>query len=53
MKENTHGGSGRGQGRKPKYNEETKMICFRVPESKADEIKKIVKDKLEEYKTAK
>lgn len=50
MAENKRGGANRGQGRKPKFDEETKMICFRVPISKEAEIKKIVYDKLGEYK---
>lgn len=32
-----------------KYGEETKMVCFRVPESKENEIKQLVKLKLNEY----
>ena len=32
-----------------KYGEQTKTIAFRVPESKTDEIKLIVKTKLQEY----
>lgn len=38
----THGGKRAGAGRKPKYNEPTKVIGFRVPISKASEIKKAV-----------
>lgn len=37
-----HGGKRKGAGRKPKYNEPTKVISFRVPLSKIDEIKKLV-----------
>lgn len=32
-----------------KYGEETKMVCFRVPGSKENEIKQLVKLKLNEY----
>jgi len=45
----TRGGTRKGSGAKPKYNEPTKTIAFRVPISKANEIKRIVKLKLKEY----
>ncbi len=32
-----------------KYGEETKMVCFRVPESKESEIKQMIKLRLNEY----
>lgn len=40
------GGTRKGSGAKPKYNEPTTTIAFRVPVSKVDEIKDIVKAKL-------
>lgn len=45
----THGGSGRNQGRKLKFDEETTTFSVRVPVSKKDELKKIVDAKLEEW----
>lgn len=41
-----HGGKRANAGSKPKYNEPTKTISFRVPESHTDKIKSIVKDYL-------
>jgi hypothetical protein len=38
-----HGGKRKGAGRKPKYNEPTTTIAFRVPLSKVDKVKKAVK----------
>lgn len=46
---NTHGGPGRGQGRKSKFNEETTTLSVRVPVSKKEELKNIVDAKLEEW----
>lgn len=43
------GGKRIGAGSKPKYKEPTKTIAFRVPQSKIDEIKLIVKTKLSEW----
>lgn len=43
------GGSRQGSGAKPKYNEPTTTIAFRVPKSKAEELKELVKSKLKEY----
>ena len=43
----TMGGARQGSGAKPKYNEPTKTIAFRVPVSKIAEIKKTVKSMLE------
>lgn len=37
------GGSRKGAGAKPKYGEPTTTIAFRVPLSKVDEIKSLVK----------
>ena len=47
MKKGTRGGKRQNAGRLPKYNEPTKTISFRVPESKAEEIKELVKKYLE------
>lgn len=40
----THGGSRLNAGAKPKYTEPTKTTAFRIPVSKIDEVKKIVRD---------
>ena len=49
MKKNKRGGSRKGSGAKPKYNEPTKTIAFRVPESRMDILKDLVKSKLSEW----
>jgi hypothetical protein len=41
-KKETRGGTRLGSGAKPKYNEPTKTISFRVPISKIEAIKKMV-----------
>ena len=41
------GGKREGAGAKPKYNEPTKTTAFRVPISKIDEVKKLVREFLE------
>jgi len=43
------GGNRQGSGAKRKYSESTKTIAFRCPESKVDELKKMVKSKLSEW----
>jgi hypothetical protein len=43
------GGTRKGSGAKPKYNEGTKTIAFRCPLSKVDELKLVVKSKLSEW----
>lgn len=43
------GGKRKGAGAKPKYDEMTKTVAFRVPLSKVDEIKSIIKTKLSEW----
>ena len=51
-KQNTklkRGGKRHFSGAKQKYGEQTKTIAFRVPESKINEMKLIVRTKLEEY----
>ncbi len=45
----TRGGTRKGAGAKPKYNEPTTTIAFRVPVSKVAEIKSLVKSKLIKY----
>lgn len=42
---NTYGGKRKGCGNKPKYNEKTTTIAFRVPISKVDEVKQLIKNK--------
>jgi len=44
------GGSRKGSGAKLKYNEPTKTIAVRVPISKIDEIKQIIKEYLNQLK---
>jgi hypothetical protein len=39
------GGARQGSGAKPKYSEKTTTIAFRVPISKVDEVKEIIKNK--------
>jgi hypothetical protein len=43
------GGTRKGSGAKPKYNEQTKTVAFRCPLSKVDELKLVVKSKLSEW----
>ncbi len=50
MSNKKSGGTRQGSGAKPKYNEPTTTIAFRVPLSKVDELKDIVNTKLEDYK---
>jgi hypothetical protein len=50
-KKEKRGGKRPFSGAKQKYGEQTKTISFRVPESKTDEIKLIVKTKLKEYES--
>lgn len=50
MKKENRGGKREGAGRNPTYSEPTKTISFRVPESKIEEIKEMVKNKLKAYK---
>ena len=44
------GGTREGSGAKPKYNEKTTTIAFRVPISKVDEIKVLIKQKQTQWK---
>jgi len=48
-KKEKRGGTRKGSGAKPKYNEQTKTVAFRCPLSKVDELKLIVKSKLAEW----
>jgi hypothetical protein len=50
MKKETRGGKRKNAGAKLKYNEKTKTIAFRCPESKVTELKTVIKNKLNEYK---
>lgn len=45
----TRGGTRQGSGAKPKYKEPTKTIAFRVPESKINEVKELVKNYLKTF----
>ena len=44
------GGARKGSGAKPKYNEKTTTIAFRVPISKVDEVKVLIKNKQTQWK---
>jgi hypothetical protein len=44
------GGKRKGSGAKPKYNEKTTTIAFRVPISKVEEVKEIIKNKQTQWK---
>ena len=44
---NTRGGTRKGSGAKPKYNEPTKTIAFRVPVSRIERIKSMIKTLLD------
>jgi len=44
------GGARKGSGAKPKYSEKTTTIAFRVPISKVDEVKQIIKNKQAQWK---
>jgi|MudIll2142460700_1097286.scaffolds.fasta_scaffold1855984_2 hypothetical protein len=44
------GGARQGSGNKPKYNEKTTTIAFRVPISKVDEVKVLIKQKQTQWK---
>ncbi len=48
-KKPTRGGTRKGAGAKPKYNEPTTTIAFRVPVSKVERIKQLVKIQLIQY----
>ena len=47
MNNNNHGGKRQNAGAPQKYGEPTKMVSFRVPESKVKEVKSIVAEYLE------
>jgi hypothetical protein len=44
------GGARKGSGAKPKYSEKTTTIAFRVPVSKVEEVKVLIKDKQTQWK---
>jgi hypothetical protein len=46
----TRGGARQGAGAKLKYGEQTKQIVFRCPESKVEEIKKVISSKLSKWR---
>jgi hypothetical protein len=50
MYKQKQGGAGRNQGRKLQYNEPTKTIAVRVPISKINELKQIIKEYLNQLK---
>lgn len=47
MEKETRGGARKGSGAKPKYNEQTKTIAFRVPVSKIESVKSLIKTLLD------
>ena len=49
MKKETRGGKRQNSGAKPKYNEPTKTTAFRIPISKIDEVKALVREFLASY----
>lgn len=49
-KKETRGGARQGSGAKPKYNEVTTTVAFRVPESKREEFRQYGNEKLKEWK---
>lgn len=51
MKQEKRGGSRKNAGAKLKYSEPTKTIAFRVPISKIDELKSIIKKYLQSYES--
>ena len=46
-KKETRGGTRKNSGAKPKYNEPTKTIAFRVPVSKIEHVKSLLKTLLD------
>ena len=44
------GGARKGSGAKPKYSEKTTTIAFRVPISKVEEVKLLIKQKQTQWK---
>lgn len=44
------GGTRKGSGAKPKYNEKTKAVSFKCPISKIPEVKEIIYQQLNQYK---
>jgi len=48
-KKETRGGSGRNQGRKPRFKEPTTTLTVRVPVSKKEELKALCDAKLAEW----
>lgn len=50
---NKNGGHRPGSGQKPKYGEPTATVSFRVPQSKVEDIKVLVKNYLEKFKVKK
>jgi len=48
-KKETRGGTRKGSGAKPKYNEGTTTFGVRCPISKVDELKVTIKNKLNEW----
>lgn len=50
IRKETRGGKRPFSGAKPKYNESTKTIAFRCPESKVEELKTLIRSKLSEWR---
>ena len=49
----TRGGTRKGSGAKPKYGEKTKTIAFRVPMSKLEHVKSLLKTMLDDWSVLK
>ena len=48
-KKETRGGTRQGSGAKPKYGEQTKTIAFRVPVSRIEHVKSLLKKMLDDW----
>ena len=48
-KKETRGGTRKGSGAKPKYDEPTKTIAFRVPVSRIEHVKSLLKTLLDDW----
>jgi len=48
-KKETRGGTRKGSGAKPKYSETTKTVSFRVPISRIDHVKSLLKTLLDDW----
>lgn len=49
-KKSTHGGAGRGQGNKPKYDDELVLMSIKVPKKHKEEIQTKIRAIVDSYK---